>query len=270
MNKAAKIFTNVLTPRAFSVLGPKMYAAYFERILTNTPQILRDGDFRSVDREMGSIARRFRYRNSVFTYDCRFCDEHIDEDTYAFGNVRELYIRDCYLRHHPAHVYEKSRVVVDVGANRGAFSALMTTRATFILSIECNPVYAPVISHNIRENGFTNHALEIAFIGRGENHSRGSHAINIVEAFSRYGIEKADFVKIDIEGSEFELFDDTDWLHRVHALSMEVHPEHGDPSTIIRHLRDHGFRCLVADENLRLIPEKFEKASFLYAVKNET
>jgi len=50
-------------------------------------------------------------------------------------------------------------------------------------------------------------------------------AITIPELMSRYGIDKLDLLKIDIEGAELELFSNGDlfWLERVTTIAIELH-----------------------------------------------
>jgi hypothetical protein len=50
-----------------------------------------------------------------------------------------------------------------------------------------------------------------------------------------------DFLKVDIEGSEFALFDDCGtWIDRVHYIAMEVHNDCGDSQALQRRLREQG------------------------------
>jgi len=167
MRKFQKIQNNLLSGRAVSVLGPGQYLVYLGKILVNIPQIIRAGDFRPLDKSMSMNAKQFNYRGSTFLFDCQFCDEHLEEDSFGFGIVREIYIRDCYFKWHPPSVYDRARTIIDLGANRGAFSTLMTTRANFILSVECSEQYVPIIKHNMSINKFTNYAVETVFIGAG-------------------------------------------------------------------------------------------------------
>lgn len=217
---------------------------------------------------MGISASQFHYRGSTFVFDCQFCDEHLGENSFAFGIVREIYIRDCYFKWHPPSVYNHARTVIDLGANRGAFSALMTTQAQFILCVEYGEQYVPIIRHNMGMNNYNNYAVETALVGAGGLLSKlNSPRVAIDDLFHRYNIESVDLIKMDIEGSEFALFDSADWLQRINAISMEVHPLHGDPSVILESINQHGFTYAIADENLQRVND-VKKANFIYAWKN--
>lgn len=246
------------------MLGISTYLQYLFRLFVCIPGIVRSGDFRSLDQSMGAIAKVFRYRNNKFYFDCEFCDAQLDEDSFGFGIVREIYVRDCYFRWHPPSVYENAKVVVDLGANRGAFSSLMTTTAKFVLSVECGKQYSHIIEHNFSRNGFSTFSIENLFVGTGGTTESASSHITMNDLLDRYGLDEVDFLKMDIEGSEFSLFETADWLKRIRALSMEVHVNEGNPESILESLRAYGFSYKVTDEDL--VPtDDLSVAGFIYA-----
>ena len=259
-----------------TVLGVSGYAMYLGRFILNFPKVMRAGDLSPLDKSMGSSAKTFHYRGKTFKFDCQFCDDSLNEGSFGFGIVREMYIRDCYFRWQPKWVYERARTVVDLGANRGAFSTLMTTQANKIVSVECGNEYPKIITHNLSINNFKGYsALETAFIGEGGTTESDSDMMSIDELFDRHELDQIDFLKMDIEGSEFSLFKNADWLTRVKAVSMEVHPDCGDPKTIVAQLEEAGFSCKAADENLIPLTEiqrdlhwQSHHPSFLYAWKD--
>ncbi len=268
MNKLLKLKNNLLSLRAFSVLGKTLYLQYLINAFLCISEIVTYRDFRRLDKAMGASAKLFHYRGSPFIFDCHFCDQHMHDDSFGFGIVREIYIRDCYFKWHPTFVYKNARVVIDLGANRGAFSTLMTTRSDFILSVECEKQYHQIIRHNFDSNNFSNYSIETAFIGNNKQLDLNIPVLTIDDLFNRNNINSADLVKIDIEGSEFSLFSSTDWLHRVNAISMEVHPNYGDPDVILKTMRKHGFSYIIADENLLRVSESGQ-AHFIYAWKTK-
>ncbi len=217
---------------------------------------------------MGRSAKTFHYRGTDVVFDCGFCDEHIKDGTFAFGIAREIYIRDCYLKFHLPSIFTDARIILDLGANRGAFSALMAAQADFVLSVEATEAFVPVIRHNLEGNGCRRYAIETVFVGAGgdlENSSLPTVAME--DLLQRHNVEGIDFVKMDIEGSEFALFESADWLKGVKALSMEIHPTHGNPSQVLETLRHHDFLYTIADENLNRISD-VTHANFIYAWKD--
>lgn len=268
MSKFQKLRGNLLSGRAISVLGPVQYARYLANFLANIPRIGSGGDLRPLDKAMGMTAKQFHYRGSSFFFDCQFCDDHLKEDSFGFGIAREIYIRDCYFKWHPPSVYDRARTVIDLGANRGAFSSLMTTKASSILSVECQEQYRPAIEHNMLMNNFANYAVEIAFVGAGGSVTQStSPRLTVDELLQRHNIEFVDLIKLDIEGSEFALFDSADWLQRVNAISMEVHPLYGNPNDILESITQHGFAYAIADGTLQRV-EDARHANFIYAWKD--
>lgn len=231
------------------------------------PRIVHSRDLRLLDQAIGLKAKRFSYRNSQFYFDCRFCDEHIQDGSFAFGIAREIYIRDCYFKFHPSTVYESARTVIDLGANRGGFSALMAPRADFVLSVEAKAEFIPVIHHNMALNGFANYVIECGFVGSGGSlNETGFPKLKIDELLNRHHLTSVDLIKLDIEGSEFDIFSSPSWLRHVNAISMEIHPDHGDPNLVLDALRHHGFKYVTSDENLKRITD-VTNASFVYAWK---
>jgi hypothetical protein len=220
---------------------------------------------RPVDQAMGAKVREFHYRGFDFIFDCRYCDERIDDGTYAFGVAREIYARDCYFKWHPQGIFERSRTVADLGANRGAFSVMMAGPAQFILSVDAQKQFMPIIDHNMQLNACSNYAATAAFVGTPPGGSECDvPVVSLDDLLDQHGLARVDFVKIDVEGSEFGLFAAADWLDRVGALSMELHTSFGDPSMILSCLDRHGFTWVTADENLDLERDPM-LTSFVYA-----
>lgn len=124
--KLVKLRNNLISARALKTLGTFPYARFLLNSLVLSPQILRKGDLRPVDRSMAKVTNTFHYRGFTFQFDCLFCDQNLDEDSFAFGVVREIYIRDCYSKWLPDWVFKEAKKVVDLGSNRGAFSSAMT------------------------------------------------------------------------------------------------------------------------------------------------
>ena len=91
-----------------------------------------------------------------------------------------------------------------------------------------------------------------------------STATTVLEVMDRFGLERVDFVKMDIEGAEFAIFaDSAEWLKRVDNLAMEVHNPIGDPGEIVKRLQEAGFRVKWADENGEPIDAR--EACYIYA-----
>lgn len=253
--------------KAVSAIGPNLYAEYIVKFLMSFPEIVKGRDLAYLDKVMGERAIRFYYRNRYFLFDTRHCDDHIRDGTFAFGLVREIYIRDCYFKFHNPDAFLSARTIVDLGANRGAFSVLMASTAEFVVSVEANPKFLPIIKHNMAINGFVNYEIYCGFVGEGGALAqKGYKCITMESLFHQYNLQNVDLIKIDIEGSEFGLFASHDWLERVKYVSMEVHPDYGDIRLLLDILSQHGFDYILADDNLCQTNDT-RNASYVYANK---
>ncbi len=77
--------------------------------------------------------------------------------------------------------------------------------------------------------------------------------ISIGNLIQRYGLEKIDILKVDIEGSEKEVFSgDTEWLNRTRCLIIELHDrmKPGCSQAVFHALLKHDFLMSVRGENL--------------------
>lgn len=244
-----------------------MYIRYIGAFVAKVPEIIRTRNLRALDHRIGRIAKRFQYRNIALLFDARYCDEQVQDGSYTFGLIREIYIRDCYFRHFPSAIYHGANVVVDIGANRGVFSVLMAATARRVVAVEAQEHFRPVIQRNMQINGFKNYSIEVALIGKG-GILAGSPVsqLTMEELFDRNGLNIVDLVKLDIEGSEFALFRNPGWLNRVRAISMEVHQHHGSIEDVLDEIRRHDVKYVLANEDLDQIVDS-KLATFVYAWK---
>lgn len=249
-----KLISN-LGVNAVHVLGWKGYALYFIIFILSLPKILTTRTLNSVDKIM-SKKLRIHYKGYDFIIDCDYTDNIIKEDSYTFGLVRELYIRDCYFKHHKLN-FEELKYVVDLGSNRGTFSLLAANFAEKVVSVETQSKYNSVVAHNMEINGFDNYFVENVFIGSG-------NAKSFDKIMEDNGIDGIDFLKIDIEGAEFGLFKDLNCLDKIRYISMEVHQGHGNVHGLIEKLEDNGFDVILCNERLERT-ENIECIAFLYA-----
>lgn len=268
LSSLRKLSNNFAPASSLRALGTVMYLRYLAAGVVSVPSILRNRHIRGVDRIIGRHAKTFYRDGKKFTFDCNYADLTLgarEADNYAFGIARELYIRDCYFKFLPADLFSTAKTVVDIGSNRGAFSCMMTTVARRIVSVEAFPELAAVIRHNLNLNRFADFAVEQSFLGEGgEQFDPTFPQISMKTLFDRHHLERIDLMKMDIEGSEFSLFKSPDWLRRVGAITMEVHPTCGDPTEIVKCLEGFGFHVRVADEDLVPLTDP-RTANFIYA-----
>jgi len=204
------------------------------------------------------IQSRVAVRNLIIngrTINLQFPEGEDDRQQWEFSH---LYIDDPYgLRLLPSDL----GTILDIGGNIGIFSIL--ARHYFpnstIASYEPNPKLASFITANTQElniivnreaigakSGFVNfvehnHSLN----GQVTTGSDGSIALtSFSTAVQRLG-NQIDLLKIDCEGGEWDILQDTDSLKKVRYLALEYHllQENAKPlSWLIQFLNHQGFR----------------------------
>lgn len=226
------------------VCGPIMAAKWLSLVLVNFRTILKTKNLQAADRAMGSgpfAVSRVQARARLM-------------GTQVFSGLREIWVRDVYLRNNFLS-FPKDALVVDLGANMGVFSALALAQADSVR------VVAVEASHNLLEslkksadaNGWSNRITPIrAFIGKftktqeaalkqGSDYA-DAPILTEQELIARNGLSKIDFLKCDIEGSEFFLLEpDSRLLAMTDRLAIELHAWGGDIQLFLRHLKQHGF-----------------------------
>jgi FkbM family methyltransferase len=150
---------------------------------------------------------------------------------------------------------KQSSVFVDIGANEGFFSIIgsrLVGESGKVIAVEPQSRLKAVIEKNLQLNGVSNVSLFQCAISNGDgtadlfispSTNTGSSALNkstryglpreavstttFSGIFAAAGIGVADFVKMDIEGFEYEVIaDSAEFLksHRIKALGLEMHP----------------------------------------------
>lgn len=157
-------------------------------------------------------------------------------------------------------------IVLDLGANVGAFSLYAGQTATRVYAFEPDSSnFTQLVKNTERNNtlpisifqkavgGETGKAtLHSAAINKGASSlilSRSSTDETVVvvtldDALSLCGVSHVDFLKVDIEGSEYALFDavSINTLQRISTIAMETHAVRGrEPREIVAKLERAGF-----------------------------
>lgn len=251
---------------AFNRLGSRMYVLMLFKMIINFTKIFKSKSLIPLDVAMSQYNMTINYGSSYFKINTPYIDNVIVENSYAYGAVRELYIRDCYFNGHVNIQLNLIKNVIDLGGNRGLFSTMCTSFCDKILIVEAQPAYNEIIKYNIDTvNNFNNYSIVNAFVG-GISKLQNSTGkfIDLDDVVEISNMPIVDFMKIDIEGSEFTLFNENMHLHRIRYISMEIHPMFGDVTGIILKLNHHNFNVLTTTENFKPTIDP-DKVSFLYA-----
>lgn len=248
---------------AVRVLGLGGYARYLAISVGALPQVMAQRNLRPVDIAMhGTLDLRHPVTGKAVRIDLdAYRPGDIEEHTYAFGLVREIWLRNVYLR--PFRMPKTIDCVIDLGANRGIFALQACSFARSVIAVEALEKYREPLLRNLAGNHLDNLRLVHAFIG-GDAFlaSAGSTVIDLPELMAMATGHEIDFMKIDIEGSEFGL--DLAPLSQVKRLAMEVHPQWGSSSQLVGAVKALGFECRLFDESLQPVPEA--QAAFVYAI----
>jgi hypothetical protein len=185
----------------------------------------------------------------------------------TFGNVRELYARNCYLEH--LRLNRPMHAVLDLGANRGMFSllALLALNADIVVGVEPIEIYQSVYQLLLQANRCSPARAPryTRFISSpSAEREAPDQNVSIETILREQKIDRFNLVKMDIEGAEKTLFSEPEWLAKVDNISMELHPDFvGDLSLVPRALEQYGFKYRLLDQ--AGAPASIESGMFLVA-----
>lgn len=266
-----KRFVDDLT-QSWGAMPKSQALRWYGAVLRRIPTILREKKFYSADHEMHGDAH-FLMFGREFTVDVEALGS-TGGNPYSF--CRELFVRQIYFR---AFKHLEFGTTLDLGCNVGVVTGVMKqlggpeSRAVgvdarvykdnaFRRKMEQVPgitlVKGVLCGESIRHNPEALHAMCDPY------NLDASTATTVEEVMDSFGMERVDFVKMDIEGAEFAIFQDSDeWLRRVDNFAMEVHNYVGDPGEIVQRFEKSGFRVKWSDENGD--PVEAREACYIYA-----
>lgn len=251
--------------------GPPCFAAYLGKLATAAPEVVRARSLAPADRALKG--RRFRFSAE---------GQSLELDGGAIGLAREIYGRRCYFSA-AGFAIRPTDTVVDLGAQVGVFTVLAAKLARRVVAVEAQIGFIEELCENLRRNGcLENVAVEHGLIGgsRGvlsdearllsASHLRGviPPAISMNELVRKHGLTAIDFLKMDIEGSEFDaLLRDNEWLSIVRRIALEVHCDHGSVDELREALRGRGFQAWLFDEESEPAERLPGRSGFLFAAR---
>lgn len=177
-----------------------------------------------------------------------------DHELFCRPNTTDAQVLwDTFYRkyHVPSLPLPKNAVIVDLGANVGYTMAhfaylypdsliygvemdhsnfLLAQKNLSMLTNQCKLIHAAVWHENSKINYTGNQTWGFKIDYEKTVNGNGATTAKTLDTiFSEFGLDKVDYIKMDIEGAEkFVLENAENWIYRVKMLKIEVHP----PATI--------------------------------------
>ncbi len=162
-------------------------------------------------------------KTSVNGYDFLYW-ENFHCDFSHNGNIYEMW--DCELK--------EGDVVVDLGSNVGFFTHYASMKASKVISVDGSPEAISCLIENCKDRSNVK-ALIASALGKDSFQSHlwsytqkeSPLKFTIEELMNLFGLERIDFLKVDIEGGEYNLFKNIDQstLDKIDRIAIEAHDD---------------------------------------------
>ena len=153
------------------------------------------------------INRRYNREGFRIVGECFLEGLCYSHESLKFCLVEDLGNINTVLEEYRLDDIKKSDIVLDIGANIGAFSILASKKAKHVFAVE--PLSADIIRKNIAINGINNITVLETGIGMGKQTIRYKRRQKVIELTPLDKIleitGKCDFLKMDCEGGEWSI-----------------------------------------------------------------
>jgi len=225
------------------VCGVTVAIKWLFMVVIHFNECIKSKNLQPADRALGIGPYRVRRGNAIATLKCNN----------VISAIREIWVRDVYLKNDYIKIPENG-LVVDLGANVGNFSVLALSHNNCIrlIAVEPNKELNKIFWEQMDLNGWRNRVvLNRYFIGTmsatqkmmlKDIQSMNAEFIPAEEFIKLNNIQRIDFLKCDIEGSEFGLIENNAPLLRItEQLAIEIHDSAGDSKHFLARLKELGF-----------------------------
>jgi hypothetical protein len=232
----------------YNLLGPAQFGRYGLALIRHAPEILHSRSLVSADTSFADVAM-VRMDGLTFALPGRlFCRE-------LFG--RRVYFPEGF-------DIARGDTVLDLGANNGLFSLIAAKKGARVISVEAQDIFRDSFNDIMKRN-MCKAELHCGMVGIGGLlGDAGIASVNLDQVLAN--IPRVDFLKCDIEGSEFALLQEyPQWLSKVRKIAMEVHTEFGDTRELLSILQAHGFTAELRDNDMKPVSRVIEASGYLFA-----
>ncbi len=241
MHFAKQIFNDFLG--IIKVCGILTAIRWIIFIFLSLPECIRRKNLQPADKKFGQgpILIRAKYGNVKLS------------GGQIFSSIREIWVRNVYLRDNFIKIPQEG-IVVDLGANVGGFTmlALSNSKNCKVIAVEPNIEFNRLLLHQVNDNNLNDRlTLLNYFVGSPSviqeemlksYESKDSIFISQKEFINLNKLNRIDFLKCDIEGSEFDFINDTSLLAITKQLAIEIHDSAGDRNEFIKKLEELNFQ----------------------------
>jgi FkbM family methyltransferase len=171
----------------------------------------------------------------------------------VFSGIREIWVRDVYLKNNYLKI-PPGALVIDLGANIGNFTSLALAQHddVRVIAVEPSLTLSNSLRKSLRLNGWSDRAsVKRSFVGAttkvqisvaADPDYRDAEYVSEPAFLEEFDIQQVDFLKCDIEGSEFFLLEPGSKLLSItENLAIEVHSWGGSVATFLDFVRNAGF-----------------------------
>ena len=171
-------------------------------------------------------------------------------------------------------IIKKAKVVIDAGANIGVFSRmvleinnnmnviaiepennnfdiLMKNMSNYNANLIKKGLFNEKCNLKINESPSGEWGFTVSKTKKGESFDVEATSVN--DLMNEYKINKIDIIKMDIEGSEYYIFDDSanSWLKKTKVIIIEMHDRKipGCTNKVMSKMKELGFNYKVYNEN---------------------
>lgn len=229
------------------VCGIFVAVLWLLKIISHYHQCRQRGDLLPVDRSLGNGPFKVRYGKA----------RAVLSGDFIISGIREIWIRDSYLGGGflfiPPHA-----TVLDFGSNMGVFTILALAHGpqVHVVAVEPSLELRGKFMRNLHLNGWEKRATlcghflgiagDVRYPFEKVEDFKGTKFLTEDDFLRLYPQEKIDFIKCDIEGSEFGFFgENSKLLQRTGQVAIEIHARTGNIDRFIHKLHSYGFETCI-------------------------